>query len=216
MKNKTAMKNATQALKLRYANYKDTRETTRQAVPKDLRDDILTIRLKFGLSGTIMAEKIEMSSQVLNRWIRENRPKNSVVASKYGDGARYDLPTKALMVQRMVENGEVGIKLAEELDVHQGTLSAWKKQYADNYTELLDLPDGTMILAKPEKLIFGLENVQDYINYKQKQTQNSKAAIELMQECAFPQELMDKAIQFEEEIENEITILQQAEKIMDN
>ncbi len=182
--------------------------------PKSFIDKFLDIKLNLGLNGTAISQETGVPEGTVCKWTKKFRPLNSVVAMKYGNGARYDLPTKGMIVKRMVEYGELGIHIAEEIGVHQVTISAWRKQYANNYQELIDLPDGTMIIAKPEKIIYGLQNVRDYINYKQKQTENQKAAIILMQEGKAPRELINKMIENEEMIENEITILQQAETIM--
>jgi transposase-like protein len=201
-------------LKKRYVNYLLTRKSNREPVDIKLRDDIIQAKLQFGMSATAIAELIGMQSQVLNRWIRENRPANSAVAAKHGNTARYDIPTKCLAIKKALEDGKPLLDLAKEYNVAPATISHWKKQYQYVYKEYLDLPDGTMIMAKEEKMIYGLGNIKDYIELKTRQLENANQAIDLMQKGKMPQNIITKAIEYEDEISKELNILQQAEDIM--
>ena len=162
-----------------------------------------TIRLKFimEVSSSIMDFEIGLPENSTESWTQHYPDDNYAVAMLYGATTRYDIPTKCMAVKRHLESGIEIYKLADALDVSQSAIATWKTKFHINYNDYIYSPEGTMIIAKEEKRVIGIENIKDVKNAAQ-HTKEIIKQIVLNLNSFENREVADKAMKQLEEISN--------------
>ena len=179
---------------------------------KDLKQAVTELRESLSCSQSALGIKLGISQGLISKWIKEYKTEKTVIGQIHGDTVRYDVPTKCMIVKRHIEEGIPGHKLADEYNVSRGTISGWNTRYKHNYNELIDAPEGTMVIGKEEKRVIGSENIKEIMKEKVKyakkirklvlQMQDAGLDITEAEEKAYVQEQEAQALKLADEILN--------------
>ena len=130
---------------------------------------------------------------VLTRWLANRSGKPT--AFKHGSSMRYDVATKARIVQKHIEEGISAYALGKDYDIAPNTVITWIKKFGDQYDEYIDAPAGIPYIVREDTMVQGIKNIAKMRELLEKQ----KA--EIIAEAT-------------KNIDDEIAVLEEAEKIM--
>lgn len=103
------------------------------------------------------------NSSTLSGWRGANKNTSSRTPSAFkwgGLSIRIDVGTKCDYVRQYIEENRDAEELGYEIGVTAQTIMKWVKQYADNYTELIALPNGVPFVMGIDKQVIGLKDIQ--------------------------------------------------------
>ncbi len=129
-------------------------------IPADFKQAVVDFHYSSGMHITTLSKVLSLHFTTVHKWKRLLG--TGQTHAKYGETTRADLKTKALAVTDELDNGLTTIAIANKYNITRQQYGAWKAACQGRYKEFRELPDGVMFVTKPEKLIYGDENIRAY------------------------------------------------------
>ncbi len=179
-----------------------------------LKEAIIKHHYKSGKSLVVIAKDIGVHHTSLYGWKKQYGKEKTVFV--FGDGVRNDIRTKALAVQEYKETDATQADLAKKYGVAGPTINGWIKQYGEDYKDLLDTRDGVPYLVKPEKMIFGNENIKRVLEMKEKHIEELDEFVKMMHENGFTnvKGIEKQAKEKKAKVKKDIDVLKKADKLL--
>jgi len=205
---------------LKACKYSITKEGAqkRREIPSQLKKDIINTMMKHGFNAPAMSEKLEnIHPQNINRWIKKFRsePTNKV-GYLHGSRPRMDVATQCVAVKKKLEQGATLQGLGEEFHVSPQTINNWVNKYKYTYQHYIDtLEPGVVSIKDDNKLIFGSVNISKIVKYKEEQVHELEMVFKVMHKYGLDDSAQAIVQAEQHQTENEISILKNAFKIID-
>lgn len=189
-----------------------TRQDGRREFPDDLKKMIVQFHYKSGMALTTLALETTIAKEVLSKWKRTYGVDQT--AFLHGTKMRNDVRTRCLAVREVLEYNQEPDKVATTYGVTLQSINTWINKYRDEYTMLIDSPDGIPYLIKEKKMVYGKTNIDKIRSLLQSQAQQLLCMIDTMHMSGAQAEAMKKCA--EETLNKEAALVEAATILAEN
>ena len=184
----------------------------------DFKQKLTNYIMESGKSQKYIAKEIGLDQARISRIIKSMRKtmQNNKVAALHGDRPRMDIATQCQAVKEYIEKKRTKESLAEEYHVSPQTITNWVNKYRTRYDYLIEtLEPGVFQLKDDSKLIYGSENINAMVKFKEKQLQEMSLLHEMMHKYGISKSAITKIEKEKGKTAEEVNVLKRALNIID-